>query len=204
MLDKKIKNTLLKVSEFYDCRKVGDSGPLGYRRSTDLGKLAVCIDELMIRGLFSTGEKLFLDMGCADGRVNVLISYLAKASIGIEIDEWTLDEYSPLVNELKLYLIKHRLVLPPRNINLFHGDSMDKKLYLSIHARTGISFHDFDIYYTYLTMQKEFAGLIAGEAKKGAIFMVYGLEKVLPRFDGLRLLTPGAPMRGILAVYQKK
>ena len=157
-----------------------------------------------MQGLFTPGEALFLDMGCADGRVNVLFSYLTRESVGIEIDEWTLDEYFPLVNELKHDLLKDGLEVPADNISLFHGDSTDKDLYNFIYNRTGINFHDFDIYYTYLTMQDEFAELITRKAKKGAIFMVYGLERILPSFDGLRLLTPCTPMEGILAVYQKE
>jgi hypothetical protein len=204
MMDKKLQKTLLKVSEFYDSRKVGDSGPLGFRRSTDLERLTACIQKLIMQGALSPGEELFLDMGCADGRVNVLFSYLAKRSVGIEIDEWTLDEYSPLINELKQNLLKNGLELPPDNINLFHGDSMDKDFYKFIYDRTEINFHDFDIYYTYLTMYEEFAGLISSNAKKGALFMIYGLERILPRFDGLSLLTPDTPMEGILAVYQKE
>ena len=203
MLDNKLKETLLKVSEFYDSRKVGDAGPLGFRRSTDLARLSVCIEQLTMQGLFTPGEALFLDMGCADGRVNVLFSYLTRESVGIEIDEWTLDEYSPLVNELKHELLKNGLDLPPENISLFHGDSTDKNLYKLVSDSVGINFHDFDIYYTYLTLHNEFAGLITREAKKGALFIIYGLERILPRFDGLRLLTPEAPMEGILAVYQK-
>lgn len=46
--------------------------------------------------------------------------------------------------------------------------------------------------------------LIGREAGKGALFMVYGLERILPRFGGLRLLTPIKPLEGILALYQKE
>jgi hypothetical protein len=52
-------------------------------------------------------------------------------------------------------------------------------------------------------MQEEFAELIARKAKPGALFMVYGLEKILPRFPGFRLLTPEKPLSGIIAVYRK-
>ena len=44
---------------------------------------------------------------------------------------------------------------------------------------------------------------IAGKAKRGSVFMVYGLEKILPRFQGLRLLTPERALEGILALYRK-
>jgi hypothetical protein len=52
-------------------------------------------------------------------------------------------------------------------------------------------------------MHKEFAELIAQKAKRGAVFMIYGLERVLPKLDGLRLLTPGELIQGIIALYQK-
>jgi hypothetical protein len=52
-------------------------------------------------------------------------------------------------------------------------------------------------------MQEEFAELIVRKAKVGAVFMVYGLEKIIPRFTGLRLLTPEKSLEGIVALYQK-
>jgi len=100
-------------------------------------------------------------------------------------------------------LKKDNLSLPPDNILLFHGDSMDDGLHETIRKQTGVGFEEFDLFYTYLTMQEEFAELIARKAKKGAIFMVYGLSKVMPRFEGLDLLTPEKPMEDILALYQK-
>ena len=80
------------------------------------------------------------------------------------------------------------------------------KLMLSglIARETGTEFQDFDIFYTYLVMHEEFAGLIAEKAKKGSVFMVYGLHKILPAYQGLRLLDPISPMEGILAVYRKE
>jgi len=205
MLDENIKQTLFKTAHFYDQKKVGgDVGFLGFRRSTDLQKLIRCLDVLIDQEMLIPSESLFLDMGCADGRVNVLLSYLVRLSIGIELDEWTLDEYMPLKTMLEDSLKKNHLSLPPQNIFLFHGDSMDEGLYETIKKQTGVSFGDFDLFYTYLTMQEEFADLIARKAKKGAIFMVYGLSKLMPRFEGLRLLTPEKPMEDILALYQKK
>jgi hypothetical protein len=50
---------------------------------------------------------------------------------------------------------------------------------------------------------EEFAELIARKAESGALFMVYGLEKIVPRFTGFRLLTPERPLEGIIALYQK-
>ncbi|MDB9822712.1 class I SAM-dependent methyltransferase [Deltaproteobacteria bacterium] len=199
---KDIEKCIIKVADFYDRKKVGDIGPLGFRRSTDLTRLSLCIDELIDQKILVPGESLFLDMGCGDGRVNVLFSYLVKRSIGIELDEWTLDEYAILKKELEASLEEDDLPLPPHNISLFHGDSMEESLHESIYQGTGLSFKDFDLFYTYLTMHDEFADLIAHRAKKGSVFMVYGLDKITPEFQGLELLTD-APLQGILAIYRK-
>ena len=96
----------MATASFYDGKKVGDVGPLGFRRSTDLSKLVDCIGYLIDNKILIPDESLFLDLGCADGRVNVLFSYLTRASIGIELDEWSLDEYIPLKEELEKVLSK--------------------------------------------------------------------------------------------------
>lgn len=203
MPDERIKKCLAVVADFYDQRKVGDVGALGFRRSTDLARLIPCLDYMIDNNLLHPGEDLFLDLGCADGRVNVLMSYLVRYSIGIELDEWTLDEFEALKAGLIEELKGRSLPLPPDNTFLFHGDSTDEKLHARINKQTGIAFKDFDLFYTYLTMQEEFAGLIADKAGKGAVFMVYGLEKILPRYKGFKLLTPDRSLQGVLAVYQK-
>jgi hypothetical protein len=202
-LDKILEETLLHVAEFYDRRKVGDVGHLGFRRSSDLSKVLSCLKTMMDKRVIVPGATHFLDMGCADGRVNVLMSYLARTSVGIELDEWTLDDYKPLRLELDALLAEKGLLLPPRNTFLYNGDSMDESLHDRIHRETGVPFGQFDLFYTYLTMQEEFAELIARKAKSGALFMVYGLEKIIPRFSGLHLLTPDRPLEGIIALYQK-
>jgi len=198
-----VERTLLQVAEFYDSRKVGDVGHLGFRRSSDLSKVFSCLKTMMDQGFIVPGAAHFLDMGCADGRVNVLMSYLTKTSVGIELDDWTLDDYRPLRRELDALLAERGLALPQENIFLYHGDSMDESLHDRIRTETGIGFDQFDLFYTYLTMQEEFAQLIARKARSGAIFMVYGLEKILPRLTGFHLLTPERPLEGMVAIYQK-
>jgi len=198
-----LERTLLQVVEFYDRRKIGDVGHLGFRRSSDLSKVLSCLKTMIGQGLFAPAEALFLDMGCADGRVNVLMSYLAKASIGIELDEWTLDDYGPLRKDLDALLAEKGLRLPQTNIFLYHGDSMDESLHDRIQHETSVPLDQVDLFYTYLTMQVEFAELIARKARPGALFMVYGLEKIIPRFPGLRLLTSERPLEGIIALYRK-
>ena len=104
---------------------------------------------------------------------------------------------------MEAYLQGDNLFLAPDNIFLFQGNSMDDTVHESITMETGVRFDEFDLFYTYLTMQEEFAGLIARKAKKGSVFMVYGLGKILPQFDGLRLLTR-RPLEDILVLYQKE
>ena len=191
------------MAEFYDGRKVGDLGYLGFRRSTDLGKLLACLKILIKESIVIPGKTCFLDLGCADGRVNVLLSYLVKISAGIELDEWTLDEYGPLKYKLEALLKKRDLALPPENIFLFMGDSTHESVQQEMATKTGLSFEDFDLFYTYLVMHEEFADLIGARAKPGAVFMVYGLEKVLPKYPGFQLLDHLSPLEGILALYRK-
>ena len=202
MISSELSKTLRHVARFYDQRKVGDVGALGFRRSSDLVRLLACIERMVDAQYLIPQQSLFLDMGCADGRVNVLLSYLLQSSIGVELDEWTLDDYTPLLGQLKSRLEAEHIPLPPENIRVFQGDVMDSTLQQTIKQETGIGIGDFDLFYTYLTMQEEFAGLIARKAKRGAIFMVYGLEKILPRWDGMTLMTE-QPLEGILALYQK-
>ena len=194
---------MLKVADFFDSKKVGNVGPLGFRRSSDLKRLLSGIEKLKIDNVPGFSGLNFLDMGCGDGRVNILISYIAEKSIGIELDEWTLDDYSPLKEELERELNILKLPLPPDNIHLFEGDSLDADLHSRVFHKTGVAIEDIDLFYTYLTMHEEIAELITQRAKSGALFMVYGLEKIMPRYDGLELITPEKPLEGILAVYRK-
>ena len=202
-MEEMLAKTLQRIAAFYDGRKVGDVGSLGFRRSTDLKRLLPCLDWIIEQGILIPGRTRFLDLGAGDGRVNVLLSYLARVSVGIELDDWTLDDYEPLKTELNNDLKNAGLSLPPDNLFLIHGDSMDDKVHETVRRKTGFGLEDFDLFYTYLTMQEEFAYLIAQKARPGAIFMVYGLEKILPRFEGLRLLTPERSLDGILALYKK-
>ncbi|MBW2136586.1 MAG: class I SAM-dependent methyltransferase [Deltaproteobacteria bacterium] len=203
LLTATLRRTLREVARFYDERKVGDVGCLGFRRSSDLKKLLPPLESLISEGLLRPGKSLFLDMGCGDGRVNVLLSYLVRLSAGMELDEWTLDDYQQLRTALIGKLKRRCLPVPPDNIRLFNGDALDEDLYRVLEEETGVPFGDFDIFYTYLTMHDEFAEIIARKARKGAIFMVYGLNSILPKYQGLRLLTSSGSLNGILAIYQK-
>jgi len=202
-MDKKLRETLLQVARFYDLRKVGDVGALGFRRSSDLAVLVGCVERLLQEHLIVPRQSRFLDLGCADGRVNILFSYVVQTSVGIELDPWTLDEYRPLRQALKRELQKAAFILPPENIHLFEGDSLDPLVHRKIAQQTGLTLEDFNVFYTYLLMHEEFAALIAERAAKGAVFLVYGLDKIMPRYEGLRLREDLSPLEGILGVYEK-
>ena len=202
-MDQRLNRSLIRVADFYDRRKVGDSGPLGFRRSTDLTTLLACLDRLTGERIIVPGETAFLDLGCADGRVNLFFSYLVKLSVGIELDEWTFEEYGPLRCQIEDSLEEEGLLPPPENTFLFHGDSTDEKIHDDIVCKTGLTIEGFDLFYTYLVMHDEFAEMLAEKARAGAIFMVYGLHKIMPRYPGFRLLQHLSPMEGILALYQK-
>ena len=198
------KEAMLKIADFFDARKVGNVGPLGFRRSSDLKRLLSGVEELQNKNILGSSGLNFLDMGCGDARVNILLSYLSNKSIGIELDEWTLDDYFTLRQELEREMKELQLPLPPQNILLFEGDSLDAGLHEKILSKTGIAIENIDLFYTYLTMHEEIAELIAQRAKAGALFIVYGLERIMPGYDGLELLTPHGPLEGIMAVYRKR
>jgi len=202
-MEEKLRHTLLEIAAFYDMRKVGDQGPLGFRRSTDLLTLFNCVCQLESEGVIKLDELRFLDLGCADGRVNVFMSYICEISVGIELDDWTLAEYFPLVQELKKRLLERELLLPKDNIYLFPGDSLNEQVENNVRLKTGLGFEDFDIFYTYLVMHEEFSKLIINRAKKGAQFWVYGISNIMPKYKGLENITQNGPIQGILAVYQK-
>jgi len=202
-VDKEVVPSLLEVASFYDERKVGDQGPLGFRRSTDLGTLLRCIRYLESSGIISLGKLRFLDLGCADGRVNVFMSYISEISVGIELNDWTLAEYLPLLEGLKARLSELNLLPPRENIFLFLGDSLDEDVETTVRLHTGLGYEDFDIFYTYLVMHEEFSQLVINKAKKGAQFWVYGISNIMPKYKDLRNLTQKGPIEGILGVYQK-
>jgi len=198
-----LDRTIPVVAEFYDGYKIGYQGFEGYRKSTDLAKLGRCITSLVADGFLLPGRTTFTDLGCGDGRVNVLMSYFVRYSVGIEIDADILAEFPPRLGELKGRLTRANLPLPPDNTFLVRGDSLAGNTYQRILAATGLRFADMELFYTYITLHDLFAEKIAREAKKGALYMIYGFSRVLPRYDGLELLIPDLGSQGIVALYGK-
>ncbi|MBW2458692.1 MAG: class I SAM-dependent methyltransferase [Deltaproteobacteria bacterium] len=203
MVEPALQQTLAAVAQFYDARQVGETGGLGFRRTTRLSAMLACLDRWVELGIIVPGQSRFLDIGCGDGRVNLWLSYLVHVSVGIEIDEWTLDEYGPLRDELAQVLAAKGLPTPPDNLFLFHGDSLESSVHDEIRAATQASFADFDLFFTFLTLHDEIAPRIAADAKPGAVFIVYGLDNIVPRYDGLTLLEEASSRADKLVLYRK-
>lgn len=203
MDDVRLKQTVACIADFYNGCKVGYVGHEGYRKSTDLVKFARCIDELVNLGFIDPNRTLFLDLGCADGRVNVLMSYYVKRSMGIEIDPEILAEYNPRKEELGHKLRRANLIQPMDNITLFRGNSLEAATYEQIETTINVRFEEIDIFYTYITLHDLFGAKIAAEAKPKALYLVYGFNKILPRYQGLELLIPDLASQGIVALYGK-
>jgi hypothetical protein len=202
-MHERLKRTLSRVAAFYNERLVGNVGSLGFRRSTDLETLMGCLPQLLDSGIIRPGRSLFCDLGCADGRVNVLLSYLVKTSVGIELDDWTLEEDTRLRAKLDRIIALEGLLPVPENIFLFHGDSTDRAVQAAVATRSGVAMHEFDLFYTYFVMLEEFAELIVAEGKPGAVYMIYGLDEIRPDYPGLKPLYLPDPLPGPLALYRK-
>jgi len=194
-----LKKTLFKVASFYDKRKVGENGRFGFRRSSELMLLYNILDVMIKKEIILPKKSVFMDLGCADGRVNVFFSYITKASIGIEIDEWSLEEYEPLLANLITTIKAENLPAPPNNIYLFKGDVLDLSIYGKIKEKTGYGIEDVDLFYTYLFMYEEIAELLRNKAKKGAFFLIYGIGDIVPRLEGFKYIKL---CKGI-GIYQK-
>lgn len=199
-----LRQTLAAVAEFYDGVKFGVRGNQGYRKSTDLGKLSACMADLLARGVLAPDRTLFLDLGCADGRVNVLMSYAVRRSLGIEIDPEILGEYEPRRRSLRSILERRGLVPLPENVTLFAGSSLDRAVAERVREETGIGFDQVDLFYTYITLHDLFARRIREDAKDGAFYLVYGFSSVLPRYEGLAAVVRDVGGQGIAALYRKE
>jgi SAM-dependent methyltransferase len=203
MDDVLLKQTVACIADYYNGCKVGYVGHEGYRKSTDLAKFGKCIDELVALGYIEPQHTTFLDLGCADGRVNVLMSYFVKSSVGIEIDPEILAEYRQRKKELTLELQRENLLQPPDNISLFKGNSLETSTYDLIENSIGVRFQRIDLFYTYITLHDLFAAKIAEEGKQKALYLIYGFNRILPRYQGLEILIPDVASQGIVSLYGK-
>ena len=204
MMSKQLKESVELVASYFEGHKVGYEGTEGFRKTTDLAKLARCIEELLRMGLLDPKGSVFMDLGAGDGRVNLLMSYFVRLSIGIEIHPEILEEYDARSAGLRELAGKRTGFVPwPDNIYLFRGDSLSDETYERILAETGISFGEVDIFYTYITLHDLFAERIAALAKPGAVYMVYGFSSVVPKYDGLELLEPDLASQNMVILFRK-
>ena len=200
-----LHKTMKLAADYFDGRKVGCFGNTGYRKTTDLSKLSACIDDLAASGIINPGSTVFADLGCGDGRVNLLISYFVRVSIGIEIDSEILSEYAPGKNELISLLKKEGSILPPENIFLFHGSSLDDKTFDEIRSRTGVDFGDVDLFYTYITLHDVFAEKIAERGRPRGLLHGLRLQPgFLPSYESFRAGKPGCRRPGNSRPVQEK
>jgi len=199
----RLRVTSICIARHYDGQKYGREGVEGYRKSTDLMKLVEVVEELARLKVVNHATTVFLDLGCADGRVNVLLSYRVKRSLGIEIDPLILQEYAPRKRTLLDVLVREGLPLPPDNIHVLVGNSLDTDTHQALFNAAGVRFSDVDLFYTYITLHDLFGEMIASHAKKGAHYLVYGFNKVLPRYEGLELVIPDVGSQSIAALYRK-
>ncbi|MBI4773997.1 MAG: hypothetical protein HY788_07435 [Deltaproteobacteria bacterium] len=131
------------------------------------------------------------------------MSYWVRFSLGVELDEDLIAKASPLRNELNDLLEGRNLATPPDRLRTWVGDSLKDSTYAELRRDTGIGFENIDVFYTHFTLHDVFADKIAREAKAGAVYLVYGLDRVIPRYPGLRALTQDRALHGILGVYRK-
>ena len=198
-----LSQTLAFIADFYNGCKFGCEGVEGFRKSTDLQKFAHCILDLQHHGFLDRRRTSFVDLGCADGRVNVMMSYAVRKSIGIEIDGEILAEFAPMKTKLTSKIQEAGLIPPPENIQVFQGSSLEDETFARISEKTGVLLGNIDFFYTYITLHDLFGEMIVEKAKPGALYMVYGFSKILPRYDGMELLLPDVGSQGIAALYKK-
>lgn len=148
MKSNNLRRTIELTANYFDGRKAGCSGNAGYRKTTDLSKFSACIKDLTNSGIIRPRSTVFTDLVCGDGRVNLLMSYFVRLSIGLEIDSEILSEYGPRKNGLISLLRSEGAVLPPENIFLIQGNSLDDSTFDEIRSRTGVDFVDVDLFYT--------------------------------------------------------
>jgi len=199
----RMAQTMRAIATFFDRYKEGYEGYEGYRKTTDLSKLGHCVQILLEKNCLHKGKSVFMDLGCGDGRVNIYMSYFARVSIGVEIDPIILSEYELRKKELDNFIQASKLVVPPDNIYLVRGDSLKKEAHEEILNATGLTFKDVDLFYTYSALHDLFGETISKDAKEGAMYMVYGFNKILPVYDGLKLVDKDLGGQGIVALYKK-
>ncbi len=194
---------LSTVAEFFDGNKTGVYGNQGEFKSTDLAALGRCLSLLHRNGMLDACKTVFLDLGCGDGRVAAYMAYWVQNALGIEIDEDMIIRFQYRYQRVLELLDASDLPAPPGGIHVIQGDALSEQTYARLQEECGQGFQDVDVFYTHFTLHDLYADLIAKRAKPGAVYLVYGLNEILPEYPGLHRVFPGRAVHGILGVYQK-
>lgn len=202
-MSRELVATLEAVARFYDARAVGHLGPEGYRRTTPLADLLAGLPRLIELGVLESGVSTWLDSGCGDGRVSRLVSYLVRASIGIELEDWILSEQAELAAELQGVLAQGGHLALPENVSFLCGDALAGETHAEMAKETGLAVGEIDVFYTFLCLHQEIAGLMVERARDGAHLVVYGLDLIVPELPGLVRVEAEDLLARRLVVYRK-
>lgn len=202
-MDRLTYETLERLAEFFDSRKVGHIGNSGYRKTSDMAVLLKVVSCLINGGIIDPGRTIFLDLGSGDGRVNIFMAYLCRWSLGFEIEDFIYDEYLELRDQVSSLLRAERLMALPDNLRVWCGNSLDEKSHRKMEKETGVTLSDVDIFYTYITLHDLFADFLRETARRGSYYMVYGFSGILPRYEGFELIDPDVAGQKIVALYRK-
>ncbi|MEE8620784.1 MAG: hypothetical protein V3T37_01900, partial [Syntrophobacteria bacterium] len=82
-------------------------------------------------------------------------------------------------------------------------NSLETATYDLIESSIGVRFERIDLFYTYITLHDLFAAKIAEEGRQKALYLVYGFNRILPRYQGLEILIPDVASQGIVSLYSK-
>jgi hypothetical protein len=114
-----------------------------------------------------------------------------------------LEEGHRLRAEVDALLERNGLRRVPANIHLFCGDVSNGKVHETIRNETGAALEEIDLFYTFPVGHDDYASLIAARGRPGSTFLVYGVNRVIPRHPGLELIEHLTPLNQTRAVYRR-
>lgn len=202
-MDTRTRDTMAWIARFFDSRKAGCAGNSGYRKTSDLSILLKIVGNLVERKIIMPMKSIFMDLGSGDGRVNMMMAYVCRWSLGFELEEFIYDEYILKRREVDEALCKDNLLLLPNTIHIWCGNSLDDGSYGLMHIETGLTIKDVDIFYTYITLHDTFAEFLDKRARRGAYYIVYGVHRILPKYNGFTLVDPDVAGQRVVALYKK-
>ncbi len=67
-----------------------------------------------------------------------------------------------------------------------------------------MEFREIDLFYTYITLHDVFAEMITARGRPAAFYLVYGFNRVLPRYKSFEVVNPDVGAQGIAVLFRKK